>query len=350
MESKQSREHVFHELEKSDYIIQPDQDVVIDIFRPEDAKGFARCYYAIYRDSFPMGYVYDPDAIIAVNGTDDHFTVVARTELGDVVGLAGMFRGGQAKGVYEVGQLMVLKAFRNRQIGEKISDYIFNTLAPKIGVTTLFAEALCNHTISQKIVAKNNTHPCGLEVEIMPAEAFVAEGGVSRRVSLLMMFRMMQDLPHTVYVPEALHDFFKKRYELLGVSRKIECSVDAPTSKTELTSAIIAGAGITKIMVTRIGSDLSKQITQIIDTSEDNAIVHVQLNLTDHSVDWGYRKLAKLGFFFGGLLPLWFGTDGMFLQRLTLKPDFTSIQLFSEDAESIGDIIQKDVSQNRIFA
>lgn len=348
MAAKLLREQLFHELKKSVPAIEPDQDVVVDLFRPEDAKGVARCYYATYGDKFPMEYVYDPDAIVVVNESDDHFTVVARTEQGDVVGLAGLFRGGQAKGVYEIGQLMVLKAFRKQQIGERISDYIFNTLSRKIGVNSLFAEALCNHIISQKMTVKNNMQPCGLEVEIMPAEAFASEGGVNRRVSLLMMFRMMQDLPHTVYAPEALHGFFKKRYELLGASRKIEFSADDPIRETELTSSTITGAGITKIVVARVGADLSKQVTQIIDTSEDNGIVHVQFSLTDRCVDWGCQKLATLGFFFGGLLPLWFGTDGMFLQRLTQEPDFGSIKLFSGDAEDIGDIIKKDAQQNRV--
>ncbi len=94
MQKTNSPCNIIQKLQSQPYSIEPGQKITIDLFKPEDALGVAHCYYATNGEKFPMDYVYDPDAIIAVNDGDDHFTVVARTEDGGVVGLAGLFKGG----------------------------------------------------------------------------------------------------------------------------------------------------------------------------------------------------------------------------------------------------------------
>lgn len=338
-----SREKALQLLAKTSYQIEPKQKVVIDVFKPEDALGIAHCYYTVYGDKFPMDYVYDPQAIIAVNEGDEHFTAVARTEKGDVVGLIGLFRGGQQSSVYELGQLMVLKDFRGgKALGAKLSSFAVNVLAAQIGAKAIFCEALCNHIISQKIADKLGFISSGVEVEVMPSEAFVAEGEVNSRVSLLMAFKILQDYPQTVFIPDDYRELFQQTYVNLGVQREVVSNGEVPTGMTKCTSSVISGAGIMKIIIDKIGLDLRDKVLHTIEKDKGNNIVHVQLQLTDSCVNWACNELKKEGFFLGGLLPLWFEGDGMFMQRLPEKAHYEEIQIFSDDARNILESIKCD--------
>ena len=342
MKNSNPRSDIMEKLKIQPYHIESGQNITVDLFKPEDALGVAHCYYATYGEKFPMDYVYDPDAIITVNDGDEHFTVVARTEDGGVVGLAGLFRGGQDSTVYEHGQLMVLKAFRGEGVGDKLTSYILNEMPGKIGAATFFGEALCNHTISQKIVANHGFEPCAMEIEIMPSEAFDSEGGTSRRVSLLMMFQIFADKPQSVFIPQIHRDFFEKVYAKLALPRDFAENLAQPSAQTDLDFSSIPEAGIIKVVIRCIGGDLREQVAQIVEKENDDSIVHVQFNLADPHVDWACSQLKKDRFFLGGLLPLWFGTDGMFVQRLPETPDFNAIQMFSADAEYIMDRVRDD--------
>ncbi len=237
---------------------------------------------------------------------------------------------------------MVLKAFRGEAVGDKLTVYILNEMPGKIGAATFFVEALCNHTISQKIADNHGFEPCAMEIEIMPSEAFDSEGCTARRVSLLMMFQIFSDKPQSVFLPQDHEVFFKKIYTNLALPRDFVENLAQPSAQTDLDFSSIPKAGIIKIVIRCIGGDLREQIAQIIEEVNRDSIVHVQLNLADPYVDWACRQLKKDGFFLGGLLPLWFGTDGMFVQRLPETQDFNAIQMFSADAEYILDSVRED--------
>jgi hypothetical protein len=48
------------------------------------------------------------------------------------------------------------------------------------------------------------------------------------------------------------------------------------------------------------------------------------------------------GYFFGGLLSRWFGADGLLMQKLECEPDFEEIQLHSDRAKTILDMVMSD--------
>jgi hypothetical protein len=54
------------------------------------------------------------------------------------------------------------------------------------------------------------------------------------------------------------------------------------------------------------------------------------------------EELRKKGYFFGGLLPRWFDSDGLLMQKLLCPPDFEGIVLEVEEARQLFDIIRRD--------
>ena len=52
--------------------------------------------------------------------------------------------------------------------------------------------------------------------------------------------------------------------------------------------------------------------------------------------------LRGRGYFFGGVLPRWFGADGFLMQKVTVRPNWEGIRLYSEKAQKICDFIRED--------
>lgn len=63
MAQHRTRQECIDRLKAENYCVAPGQKVTVDLFRPEDAEGVARIYHAIYGDTFPIDYVYDPKTL-----------------------------------------------------------------------------------------------------------------------------------------------------------------------------------------------------------------------------------------------------------------------------------------------
>jgi hypothetical protein len=63
---------------------------------------------------------------------------------------------------------------------------------------------------------------------------------------------------------------------------------------------------------------------------------------------WIGRVAALLrdkGYFFGGILPQWFGDDGLLMQKILSVPNWEEIHLFSDRARKILEFVKADRQQ-----
>jgi GNAT superfamily N-acetyltransferase len=329
----------------------PREKVVIDLFQPADAAGVSECYRAIYGDAFPLSYVYDPDEIAARNAGNDQFTVVARIPSGKIIGLIGIFRGGEDAGVFEIGQLMVLKEYRDLDIGGDLFDFIVQNVVQSVGVKVLFGEALCHHTVSQKMALEQEMHPCGLELEIMPVSVSAGSDKkqLRKRDSLLLLFSLYQDRPQTVFLPSRYVAFCSRLYDRLGAKRTITAQGGTPAQKTASSQSRIAEARLLRITVTAVGQDLEQHLQEIMNSpdADQQDIVHVSFKLDDPAVEYGCTILEESGFFIGGLLPQWFGVDGLLFQKLPWIPDYSAVKLAAGEAEEMGRWVRSNMDRTQ---
>ena len=68
----------------------------------------------------------------------------------------------------------------------------------------------------------------------------------------------------------------------------------------------------------------------------------VFLNLADPGVDAAAQWLRQRGYSFGGLIPLWFGSDGLLLQKMMHTPGFGGIKLHSPKAKELVTLVRQD--------
>ncbi len=322
--------------------IEPGQDVEVGLFRPEDALGVSLAYYETYGDAFPLDLVYDPEEIVRRNATDNQYTVVARTARGEIVGMAGLFRNAPNPDVYETGQLMVLKAYRNSHIAGEISKYMMNRCIRALGIPTVFMEGVCNHPVSQRLAIQERFSPTGLEVECMPAKTYEEEGGVQRNVSLLLMFNVQAKSPGTVHVPDEYRKIVDQTYSELEISRTLGAGGDPQADATESSVFQVEDAKLVRLTVKGVGNDFASVVEKAEGKFGDSGLTQIYLNLGDSGAPGAVTKLRERGYFYGGLLPNWFGPDGLVVQKVPLKPDWEAMRLYGKKAKAIHAYVRSD--------
>ncbi|MCB2215213.1 GNAT family N-acetyltransferase [Desulfofustis glycolicus] len=308
----------------------------LGLFRPEDAPGIVDCYREVYGDSFPVRYVYDPEAIVKRNSGSEQYTLVVRDPAGLIVGLVGLFAIDGNPGNYEVGQLMVRRRYRHLKLGQALSVAALTELPPLAGVRVLMAEAVCNTTISQKMALEHALLPTGLQLECLPNP----EGTPT---SLLSLFKIFSDTPHTIHVPGKYLDFVGGCCARLGLTRSYGNGSPPQTTAADPATEKLEFAGLIRCRFAKSGNNFDSWLDDFLETNQ-RSILQAQVNLGDPAAPWALGLLRERGFCLGAFLPSWFGTDALMVQRLPCRPQFDAIRLLAGDAEAIGNAVQRDLT------
>jgi GNAT superfamily N-acetyltransferase len=340
------REELIRRLQETWREIEPGQDVTVGPFRPEDALGVALAYYETYGGSFPLEHVYDPEEILRRNATDDQHTVVARTPRGEVVGLAGLFRHAPNPGLYEAGQLMVLPGYRRGKVAASLQREVFDRLRPRLGLPAFFLEATGNHTASQHLAHSDGLVFTGLEVECMPSLAYAKEGGARRNVSLFLMFKVFERSSCAVCLPEAYREFCEARYAELALPRVASPAAEL-SGETRADRFSLPESGLLRLNVHRPGKDFAGVVAAAEAQAGNTGTVQAFLNLGDAATPRAVDVLRGRGYFLVGLLPYWFGPDGLAMQKIPREPDWDAIQVCGPEAEAVRRVVREDFERVR---
>jgi GNAT superfamily N-acetyltransferase len=325
----------------------PGETIKIGPFCPEDAEGIAALFKAVYGDAYPVRIFYNPQALTEANSEGTYYSIVARREDGKVVGAMHLFRSAPYEALYEVGSGLVLREYRNMGLNRRMFDFVFEQWIPQQqGIDEAWGEPVCNHVINQKAVVDFGYIEMALEVALMPAETYDQEKSASGRVAALSAFRCYRSSPHTVYLPLAYEEELRFLYSALDDDRTFLISdqelPDGLESQADMT--VFDFAGVCRVALRSLGSDFEAYIRELEAKAVSQGVVVLQvwLNLSAPWVGAAVNILKRHGYFLGGLLPRWFGEDGLLMQKLMVQPDFESVKLYSERAKKIFGIVQRD--------
>jgi len=114
--------------------------------------------------------------------------------------------------------------------------------------------------------------------------------------------------------------------------------------QTQIRMNVFNEASVARMTVVQSGRDfafvLAEQEQQ---ARKQNAVVfQIRLKLSEPSVGHAVDILKSQGYFFGGVLPRWFDSDGLLMQKLDCPPDFDRIMLWSDFAKELLEFIRKD--------
>lgn len=316
-------------------------------FRPEDAEGIASLFRAVYGEAYPVRVFYDPQALTEANAAGTYYSVVARKEDGTVVGVVHLFRSAPYQALYELGSGLVLPEYRKQGLNRRLFEFALEQWVPRhAGIEEVWGEPVCNHVINQKAVIDFHYIETAFEVALMPAEAYDKEKSASGRVAALSAFRCYKPSPHTIYLPSVYEKELRFLYSALDDERTILISdrrlPDSTASHADMT--VFDFAGVCRIAVQRMGSDFDTYMRQMEAKALDQNLVVFQawLNLGCPWVGAAVDLLRDRGYFLGGLLPRWFGEDGLLMQKIVIDPDFGSVKLFSDRAKQIFSMVRAE--------
>ena len=330
----------------------PGEVFEVDSFRPEDAEGIAALFRAVYGEAYPVRIFYDPRALTEANAAGTYYSIVARDADGKVVGAVNLFRSAPYEALYELGSGLVLREYRKLGLNRRMFEFVFNEwVSQQQGIEEVWGEPVCNHVTNQKADVEFQFIETALEVALMPAEAYDKEKSASGRVAALSAFRCYRPKPHTVYLPSVYEKELAFLYSELDDQRTIVISEqtlpDSIESHADIT--VFDFAGVCRIAVRTMASDFDKCMREIEAKALDQNVVVLQawLNLGYPQVGAAVNVLRDRGYFLGGLLPRWFGQDGLLMQKIMIDPDFESIQLYSDRAKRIFGMVQADWLRTR---
>jgi hypothetical protein len=180
----------------------------------------------------------------------------------------------------------------------------------------------------------------------MPAEAYDKEKSASGRVTALLDFKTLQSKPHTLYLPAAYEEVLQFLYSGLDDQRNFQSAPeDFPShSITTIKAQIFDFAKVVRLAVHEAGADFEGVLEREERSALEKGVVVLQVWL---KLSWPWigqvvDVLRKRGYFLGGILPRWFDVDGMLMQKIIGEPNWGGIQLYSDRAKKILEIIKKD--------
>jgi hypothetical protein len=319
----------------------------VRLFRPEDAPQITKLFRAVYGDGYPARFFYDPEKIIEAFEKGDSYSIVAVMEDGSLIGQCSLFRSSSYRGIYENGAGLVLPQYRKMGVGEDLMAFTFSScdLPGRLGMEELWGEAVCNHTFTQRAVLGLGTVETTLEVDLMPAEAYKKEKSAAGRVAAINSFYCFRSRPQDIYAPRPYGDALQWIYQGLDDSRKLlPAGDDLPAGATVRQTKVLDFARVARVTVDECGADFGKSMGDMERElgGKDLAVIQVRLRLTRSGIGTAVDILRSMGYFLGGPLPRWFDDDGLLMQKVHGTPHWEGIQLHSDRARRIRDLVFED--------
>ncbi len=326
--------------------IEPGQEWTVDLFRPEDAHGVVSLFREIYGDEYPIKIYLDPDLLIQENAAGRVISSVARTARGDIAGHNALFQNAPCANTFESGAGVFQKAYRGGRGHFRLMAHGLEIGKQFSAVEQVFGEPVCNHPVTQIYCRDLGFATRAVEVSLMPAELYAREAAARGRVSTLLDFVTLKSKPCDVYVPDAYENLFPVFYADMDDERRFfpsDRALPADVS-TRLSTRVFPFAQVARIAVESPGDDFGPAIADDEKRLLAGGVRVVQVCLAT-GFPWTGRAVDILrtrGYFFCGVLPRWFDTDGMLMEKIPDEPDWGSMTLQFDRAKELAELVRTD--------
>ncbi len=321
----------------------------VDFFKPEDANGVVELFRSVYGNEYHMKSIYDPDQLIAEQLSGKTYRAVVRTTGGEIIGHTAFCATSQLNpALYEALQLLVRHDWRGTSVATELNRFAIPGIPVKFGLKQVWGEAVCNHVSSQRAYTENLYAETGCELALLPGAGMarsmkVADAG---RVAVIVVFRPYEARPQTIYLPtvywkelEYLYADFDHGHRFLPGDAHLPAK-----QKTQGKLELYSQVAVARMNFTAIGSDFSDLLTQFDHQASENGILVYQvfLPLTVAATGEAVDILRRCGYFLGGVMPRWFGDDGLLMQKVLGSPNFEGVRLYTERAKNILELVTAD--------
>ncbi|MBU0970743.1 MAG: hypothetical protein KKC20_08860 [Proteobacteria bacterium] len=324
--------------------IEPDQPWTVDRFRPEDAPGVTALFHSVYGDKYPVRTYLEPELLAKENREGRVISSVARIPSGAVVGHNALFNSAPNPRIFETGAGVVHTLYRGGHgiFTQMVAHGIeMGKQSPRVDL--IYGEPVCNHPFSQKLGISLKFEARAMEVSLMPAAAYTKEKSAAGRVSTLLNFFSLKPKACKVHVPGAYKDQFDACYMGFEEPRTFEEALGEPEATlSRMDIQTFEFAGVARIAVPDASRDFESRMASEEARLVRNGIrvIQIWLNTGLPQVGGATGVLRSMGYFFGGVLPRWFDTDGLLMQKVLDEPDWEGTVLVGERNKKLAALVR----------
>ncbi|MCX8069019.1 MAG: hypothetical protein N2738_00785 [Thermodesulfovibrionales bacterium] len=332
--------------------IEPNQSFTVDSFKPDYAPGITNLFKLVYGDKYPLEIYYHPHKIIRSNKNKSIYSVVAKTQKGEVIGHGGVYKAfPDNKKLYELGQLLVHNYYRDTTTAQGISEFIKKQLVDILPIDGVFGEATTNQTGSQRLSANMGLLETGLEISLIPESIFKDKAQSNERISCLFQFLLKRDFRHTIFFHQRAKELIEFVVKKMNLKRDIVCFTGAVDSedKSKIKGVFLEKINAMRFNIIHTGFDIENCIDKIMDEAyqRDISVYQFIINISEQRAIKSFNILFHKGFFIGGLLPIWFKSgDGFLMQKINDNVSFDNIKIYSKESWHLLNLIIRDYEKN----
>ncbi len=321
--------------------------VVVDA---ENAEQVGTIFRVLYGEDFPVRDVYQPEVLWREIEAGRLAAALAIDAAARPVGYISFFTPSPNPRLWEAGNLLVDPDYALTNVAGMLTGSYFNPQHSRLHNSDgIFCEAVCCHYYTQVSVNKVGMVDCALELDLLDGASFKDgksnKSGMSR-VSCVLGFMELSDPTTTQYFPARYAEKLRQIVAPLRPRKILPSQADLPlTGVTVHAEKYFAMAKTCKVAVSSIGADWATVVAELLADAKRRGVVSLQLvlNTACPAIGVATELLRQQGFFFGGLAPRWFDSDGLMMQQLfDSEPDYEETKLYSPEAKALMAFIRAD--------
>lgn len=315
-----------------------------------NAHHVGAVFRSVYGENFPVKNVYQPEMLCKEIGAGRLTAALAFAQGGRAAGYISAFKSAPNFRLWEAGNLVVDPEFASTDVTTPLSEYyLSSSMNLTAGSDGLFSEAVCCHYFTQVGAIKSGLFDCALELDQLSGDSFKdgkSNKAETTRVSCVLNFKEFTDPTETEYLPARYAEMLRTLAAPLRPRTFLTGGTAPPSAgMTVREDSYFDFAQTWKIAIRKIGADWAAVIAEILAEAHRRRVISLQITLDTACppIDAAVELLRDQGFFFGGLMPRWFGTDGVLLQKLFGdEPEFEKIKLYSPTARKLLKFIRAE--------
>ncbi|OPY68230.1 MAG: hypothetical protein A4E57_01873 [Syntrophorhabdaceae bacterium PtaU1.Bin034] len=315
-----------------------------------NAHHVGSVFRSMYGEDFHVKDVYQPEVLWEEIRAGRLFSMLAFDREGRAAGYISMFRSSFNPRLWEVGNMIVHPDHARTNLSSYLVGHYLDFLLPGTAdADGIFGEAVCCHYFTQVNMAKAGMIDCGLELDQLDGDSFKdgkSNKAGTARVSCVLNFNELTDPLEPEYLPVHYEGILRRIASALRPRTFLASTAPLPRNgATKLEEKYYASSRTWKVVIPTIGGDWAASVENILDKSRQRQVISLQvtLNTADPHISAAVEVLREHGFFFGGLAPRWFGTDGVLMQRLSgSDPEYGKTKVYTRIAKELIVFIQSD--------
>ncbi len=310
----------------------------------------ATVFRSVYGEDFHVRDVYDPELLWSKIQTGQIVSALAFRADGQPAGYISLFRNAPNPRLWETGNIVIVPGNPDTDLSLRLFRYYEELISSRAAeMDGFFTEAVCSHYFTQKSGAETGLVDCGLELDQLDGSSFKdgkSNKAGSARVSCVLSFKETIDRTGPVYVPVRYEAILRRIADRLRPRELLLSKTGMPVHGTSTPEERYYPASRTwKLSFRDMGSDWTAVVEDIVRRARQRDVISLQVtvNMALPSVGTAVEVLRGNGFFFGGMVPLWFGTDGLLMQQLLAdEPHYAGMKLYTPLAKELLEYIKID--------